>query len=77
MCAASDVEITCTIPNLAASASADLITFEVMIGPNTGWINKLAVVTSDNLELNFANNQQVEMTSVFWPSMLYFPNVLR
>jgi uncharacterized repeat protein (TIGR01451 family) len=77
VCDSADLEITCTSPGLAEGASTDPIIIEVLVGPNTGWINNLAAVTSYNLELDFANNQQVEMTSVVWPYTLYFPAVLR
>lgn len=66
-CDSSGQEITCTLPSLAISATSAELSIEVVVGPETGWINNIATVTSYNLELSFGDNEQVELTKVAWP----------
>jgi uncharacterized repeat protein (TIGR01451 family) len=78
-CTSADHQVSCTLPNLASGAVAEDITIEVLTSAlSVGWVNNVASVTSENLELDFDNNQQVELTEViaieYWS---YLPLALR
>jgi uncharacterized repeat protein (TIGR01451 family) len=64
-CTSADQQVSCTLPNLAPGAVAEDIMIEVLTSAlSVGWVNNVASVTSENLELDFDNNQQVELTEV-------------
>jgi uncharacterized repeat protein (TIGR01451 family) len=78
-CDSSGEAITCTLPNLALGASAEDIVINVKTDSDlSGWINNVATITSYNVEMDFENNQQVELTEVIYVEYRsYLPLALR